>query len=290
MAQESMPDIKRRMKSVGSTKQITKAMELVSISKLKKSRTQMELIQPYYNAVLSSIQEILTNSAGINHPMIDNREVKKKAFIVITADRGLCGGYNSNVIKKVVETLSDKDDSKFIVVGQKGINYFDRRDYDVVGRFTGISESPSFMDATQLSNIVLKLYAEEEVDEVNIVYTEFINTITYEPKIIKLLPGEEIETDNNEETSNNPEGLREYEPSPEVVLDYLIPKYVKAVIYGSLIESSASEHGARRFAMENATSNAEDMLSDLNLVYNRARQAAVTQEISEIVSGADALN
>src|SRR5699024_1802366 len=260
MAQESMQDIKRRIRSVGSTKQITKAMELVSTSKLKKSRARMELIQPYYSAVLSSIQEILANSKGINHPMLDTREVKNRAFIVITSDRGLCGGYNVNLINKVVDSIDDKENTKLIIVGQKGISYFGRRDYDIVGRFTGVSETPSFMDATQIAHIVLKLYRDEEVDEVNIAFTRFESTISHKPTIMKILPGENIETE--ELVTDKPMGTREYEPSPEVVLDYLIPKYVKAAIYGTLIESSASEQGARRMAMENATDNAEDLQKD----------------------------
>lgn len=287
MAQGSMQDIKRRSRSVGSTKQITKAMELVSTAKLKKSREKLEAIQPYYKAVLASIQEILATSADLNHPMLESREVKNKAFIVITADRGLCGGYNVNMIKKVSQSVADKSTAKMIVVGKKGVSFFDRNEYDVAGRFVGISESPEFMDATQIANMVLKMYRNGEVDEVNIAYTEFESTISHVPKIMKILPAEEVHT--GKEMVSEQDVVREYEPSPSVVLDYLIPKYVKAAIYGTLVESSASEQGARRVAMENATDNAEDLMKELDLIYNRARQAAITQEISEIVGGADAL-
>lgn len=288
MAQESMQDIKRRIRSVGSTKQITKAMELVSTSKLKKAREKRALIEPYSHAVLSSIQEILVASDGISHPMLQGRAVKNKAYIVITSDRGLCGGYNINLLKKVTEAIEDKETSKLIVVGQKGVSYLDRRHYDIVGRFVGVSEEPGFIDATQIANMVMKLYREGQVDEVNIAYTRFESTITHIPEIMKILPADGIHQD--EAAATELTGIREYEPSPEAVLDYLIPKYVKAAIYGSLIEASASEQGARRMAMENATDNAEDLQKDLDLRFNRARQAAVTQEISEIVGGAEALS
>lgn len=284
MAQESMQDIKRRIKSVGNTKQITKAMELVSSSKLKKSRKRLEKTQPYFLTVLRSIQDILASSRGINHPMLKKREVKNKCYIVVTADKGLCGGYNINVIKKVEEDIEDKEKAKIITIGQKGKRHFKRRDYDVKGSFTGISEEPTYMDATQIGNMALKLYKEGEVDEVNIAYTQFKSTISHEPTIMKLLPAEGIK----EEKSDGKRVMTDYEPSPEEVLDYLIPKYIKAVLYGSMIESSASEQGARRMAMESATDNAEEIIDDLTLAYNRARQAAITQEISEIVGGAEA--
>ena len=288
MAHENMQDIKRRIGSVGSTKQITKAMALVSTSKLKKARKRQSLIRPYSDAVLSSIQAILAESSGVNHPMLEKREVKNKAYIMITSDRGLCGGYNMNVINKTKKAIGDDKASKMIIVGQKGVSYFSRRDYDIVGRFVGISEEPDFIDATQIANMVTKLYTNSEVDEVNIVYTEFVNTITHIPKTIKILPADEI--DLGEVKAEKIAGSREYEPSPEAVLDYLIPKYLKAAIYGALIEASASEQGARRMAMENASDNADELQNDLNLKFNRARQAAVTQEISEIVGGSEALS
>lgn len=285
MAQESMQDIKRRIKSVGNTKQITKAMELVSSAKLKKSRKRLEKTQPYFLTVLRSIQDILASSRGISHPMLKEREVKNKCYIIVTSDRGLCGGYNVNVIKKVEEDIENKSQAKMITIGQKGKSHFKRRDYDVKGSFTGISEDPTFMDATQIGNMALKLYKDGEVDEVNIAYTEFKSTISHEPTIMKLLPAEDI----TEKQNDGKRVLTEYEPSPEEVLDYLIPKYVKSVIYGAMIESSASEQGARRMAMESATENAEELIDDLTLDYNRARQAAITQEIAEIVGGAEAL-
>ncbi|MGO1370436.1 MAG: ATP synthase F1 subunit gamma [Senegalia sp. (in: firmicutes)] len=285
MAKESMQDIKRRIKSVGSTKQITNAMELVSSSKLKKARKRLAKTEPYFLTVSRSIKDILATSRGISHPMLEKREVKNRCYIIVTSDRGLCGGYNVNIIKKVESDLESKENTKMITIGQKGRSHFNRRNYDVKGSFVNISEDPTFMDATQIGNMALKLYEKGEVDEVNIAYTQFKSTINHEPTILKLLPAESIAKEDTE----GKRILTEYEPSPEVVLDYLIPKYIRSTIYGAMIESSASEQGARRMAMESATENAQEMIDDLNLKYNRARQAAITQEIAEIVGGAEAL-
>ncbi|MGO1819037.1 MAG: ATP synthase F1 subunit gamma [Senegalia sp. (in: firmicutes)] len=285
MAKESMQDIKRRIKSVGSTKQITNAMELVSSSKLKKARKRLAKTEPYFLTVSRSIKDILATSRGISHPMLEKREVKNRCYIIVTSDRGLCGGYNVNIIKKVEADLDSKENTKMITIGQKGRSHFNRRNYDVKGSFVNISEDPTFMDATQIGNMALKLYEKGEVDEVNIAYTQFKSTINHEPTILKLLPAESIAKEDTE----GKRILTEYEPSPEVVLDYLIPKYIRSTIYGAMIESSASEQGARRMAMESATDNAQEMIDDLNLKYNRARQAAITQEIAEIVGGAEAL-
>ena len=285
MAQGSMQDIKRRIRSVGNTKQITKAMELVSSAKLKKARKNLEKTEPYFKTVLRSIRDILASTKGISHPMLQKREVKNKCYIVVTSDRGLCGGYNSNILREVENDIENKENEKIVKIKKKGKDYFKRRDYDVKGNFTGISEEPRFMDATRIGNMVLKLFKNEEVDEVILAYTEFKSTISHQPTLMKLLPAEKI----TEEERGEKRILTEYEPSPEEVLDYLIPKYVKGVIYGALIESSASEQGARRMAMESATDNAEELIDDLTLDYNRARQAAITQEIAEIVGGAEAL-
>lgn len=285
MAQDSMQDIKRRIRSVGSTKQITNAMELVASSKLKKARKRLAKTEPYFLTVSRSIKDILATSRGISHPMLEKREVKNRCYIIVTSDRGLCGGYNINIMKKVESDIDSKEDIKMITIGQKARSYFKRRDFDLKGSFVDVSEEPTFMDATQIGNMALKLYENGEVDEVNIAYTQFKSTINHEPTILKLLPAESIGKENTE----GKRLLTEYEPSPETVLDYLIPKYIISTIYGAMIESSVSEQGARRMAMESATDNAEEMIDDLNLKYNRARQAAITQEIAEIVGGAEAL-
>lgn len=278
-------DIKRRIKGISSTKQITKAMELVSTSKLRRARMELERSRPYYLTVLNNIQNVLGNVQGLKHPLLETREVKKPLYIVIAGDSGLAGGYNSNIMRLVEEDVKDiKDDVSLVVVGIKALEYFRRRDYNIVGEFLDIMGSPSFLEAKKITKLVLDLYKKEEIDEINIVYTVFLTTLNQQAKILKLLPSEEVE-----ERAEGSPVITEFEPSPSEVLDYLIPKYIESAIYGALIEASSSEQAARRVAMEAATENAEEMIDDLNIMYNRARQAAITMEISEIVTGAEAL-
>lgn len=282
---ESTRDIKRRIKGITNTKQITKAMELVSSAKLRKAREKLEKTRPYFNTVYDSINEILSTTKNIHHPFLEVREVKKSLYVVITADRGLAGGYNSNIIRLVEnEIRNKKDEALLIVIGYKGRDYFKRRGYNVVGEFVGITEEPYFSDAQKIGKMVMDLYKNKEVDEVKLASTTFISTISQESKLIKLLPNENMKEVEKVKTS-----VVDYEPSPEEVLSYLIPKYIESTIYGALIESSCSEQGARRTAMESATDNAEEMIDELTLSFNRARQAAITSELSEIVAGAEAL-
>ena len=282
---ESTRDIKRRIRGISNTRQITKAMELVSSAKLRRAREQMEKSRPYYNTVYSNIRNALSTVGNINHPYLDVRDVDKSLYIVITADRGLAGGFNSNIIRKVENEIRDKKDKVYLItVGLKGREYFKRRGYNVVEEFVGITEEPYFSDAQEIGKTVMNMYRKKEIDEVKIIYTEFVTTISQEVKELKLLPNEEIKKDIEVKNS-----VVEFEPSPEQVLDYLIPKYIESVIYGALIESSSSQQGARRTAMESATDNADEMIDELQLSYNRARQAAITAEISEIVTGAEAL-
>lgn len=282
---QSTKEIKSRIKGVSSTRQITKAMELVSSSKLKRARRSLEESRPYYNTVLENIQDILAFEKNLRHPLLDDREIKNSLYIVLTADRGLAGGYNSSIMRLVEDTIREKgNDSKLITIGTKARDYFTRRDYDVAQSFIGISEDPDFYHAKRIGEKALELYKEKQVDEINVVYTRFTSTISQEAKILKLLPSAEVEKE-----SGNKRVVVEFEPSAEDVLSYLIPKYVESSIYGALIESSASEQAARRLAMDAATENADEIIEDLEVSFNRARQAAITMEISEIVSGADAL-
>lgn len=287
MAGAGMQDIKRRIRSVDSTKQITKAMELVSSAKLRRARQRVEENRPYFEKIEETIQGILPHTKELKNPYIDQREVKKTGYIVITGDRGLCGGYNTNAIKKAQTHMEGREVS-VIAVGQKGVNFFRKKGYDLDGEFVSISEKPLFSDAKSIGKLAMELFQNEMIDEVNLVYTEFVSTITHKPRLIHLLPldKKEIPKEKDEERDE----VMTYEPSAEEVLEYLIPKYVESMIYGALIEASASEQGARRVAMESATDNAEEMIDDLNLKYNRARQASITQEISEIVGGAEAQN
>ncbi|KNF09715.1 ATP synthase gamma chain AtpG [Gottschalkia purinilytica] len=283
---QAMGDIKRRMRSINNTKQITKAMHLVSSAKLRKAREKAETTRPYYETVISSVQRVLANAKGVRHPFLEKREVKKTAYIVITADRGLAAGYNGNIIKLAESQMKDKSSSSIIAIGLKGREYFKKRGYEIAGEFVGMTEKPEFSHARNAGNIALNLYEKGEVDEVILLYTKFKSAISQEPTAIKLLPAE-IEDSKNDD--NSAKTLTEYEPSPEEVLEYLIPKYIQSAIYGGLVEASASQQGARMTAMESATDNAEEIIEGLELTYNRARQASITQEISEIVGGAEAL-
>lgn len=283
----SMRDIKRRIKSVNSTQQITKAMNLVASSKLQKARSRLDDTRPFFSQIRKVIANIVNGSNGITHPFIEVREVKKTAVIVVTGDRGLCGGYNINVSKEALNAVNKAKDASVITIGGKGKEYFTRRKVNIIESFTGISENPSYQDALEIGNIVLDLFTQEKIDEVYMAYTEFKSTISHEPKLIKLLPVDikEFKTDDTKKSS----ALTLYEPSEEDVLEYVIPKYINTVIYGGMVESAVCELGARMTAMDSATDNATEMISDLTLLYNRARQGAITQEITEIVSGSNAL-
>lgn len=284
MAEQSK-EIKRRIKSVSNIKQITRAMELVSTSKLRKSRQQLELTRPYYNTVESSIREILANTKGVKYDLLERREVKNRLIIVLTSDRGLAGGYNINVIRKAESYIDDKVGTKFILVGVEAREYFKRRYDGIVEEFSYISEEPSYNNAAKIGSICYDLYRKKEIDEVLLVYTHFSTVLSLVPSMVKLLPAESIEKEGNMENR-----LIEYEPSAEEVLNRLVKDYISITIFGAMIESAASEQASRRNSMKNATDNANDMLESLSLRFNRARQAQITQEITEIVSGANALN
>ena len=284
MAEQSK-EIKRRIKSVSNIKQITRAMELVSTSKLRKSRKQLELTRPYYNTVESSIREILANTKGVKYDLLERREVKNRLIIVLTSDRGLAGGYNINVIRKAESYIDDKVGTKFILVGVEAREYFKRRYDGIVEEFSYISEEPSYNNAAKIGSICYDLYRKKEIDEVLLVYTHFSTVLSLVPSMVKLLPAESIEKEGNMENR-----LIEYEPSAEEVLNRLVKDYISITIFGAMIESAASEQASRRNSMKNATDNANDMFESLSLRFNRARQAQITQEITEIVSGANALN
>jgi F-type H+-transporting ATPase subunit alpha len=278
----SMRDIKRRIKSVNSTQQITKAMNLVASSKLTRARNRLNDKKPYYNETRNAIADIVSGSKGISHPFLEEREVKNTAVIVLAGDRGLCGGYNINVCKAALERVNASENPKLITIGSKSKEFFRTR-ADIISSYTGISEKPSYEDALKIAGEALKLFTSGEADEVYLAYTEFISTLSSVPKLIKILPVDVNEFKKEEESSSSAVTL--YEPDEEAVLDYVIPKYVNTVIFGALVESAVCELGARMTAMDSATENAAEMIDSLNLLYNRARQGAITQEITEIVGG-----
>lgn len=282
MAGAGMKDIKRRIKSVESTMQITKAMELVSSAKLRKAKEKVENSRPFFNTLQETILKILDNTRTLKSPYTENREVKNSLFIVIAGDRGLAGGYNANVIKASVAEMAGKK-VKVIAVGRKSVEYFGKRKYDVVQNHANIAESLDFVDAAHIVLSANEMYLKNEVDEVYICYTQFISALTQTPKTIKLLPLQ-LQKDSSKKVS-----FLEFEPSPEEVFDRMVPRYLEGIVYSTIVDAFAAEQGARRTAMESASDNASEMIDSLSLLYNRARQASITQEITEIVGGAEAI-
>ena len=280
-----MRDIKRRKNSIQSTQQITKAMKLVATAKLQKAKAQAQATRPYFNKMHSTISSILSQSGGIDHPFLVDREGTTNAYIVITSNRGLAGGYNNNVCKQVVVNQKNPSEASVIAVGRKGRDLLRRKNYNIIEEHCEIVENPTYGDAALIGTKVLDMYKNGEIDHLYIAYTAFNSTLSQEAKLVKILPLSMEEFQDKDESAV----MMNYEPSPEEVLDHVIPKYVNSVIYGALKESVASEHGARMTAMDSATNNASDMIDDLTLLYNRARQASITQELSEIVGGAEAL-
>ncbi len=283
----SMRDIKRRKSSIQSTQQITKAMKLVSTVKLQKAKSHAEQTDPYFNYMYHTVSSMLAKSGNINHPYLTGGDSTKKAVVVITSNRGLAGGYNSNIVKLITgnEDLK-KEDLEIYAVGGKGVEGLSRRGYHIVSDDSAIMEAPSYPDAAALCKKVLDSFAKGEIGEIYLAYTHFKNTVSHEPKLIRLLP---VDIEAQEETDEASNVLMNYEPNEEEALDMIIPKYVTSLFYGALVEAVASENGARMQAMDSATSNAEDMISDLSLKYNRARQGSITQELTEIIAGANAI-
>ncbi len=284
----SLGDVKRRIKSVGNTKQITNAMNLVSASKLQKAKGRLSQTGPYFNYTRKVISSIVKNSKGISHPFLDEKGSDKVLVITITSDRGLCGGYNANICKETLSFIDSKKEPSLYIIGNKGKDYFSRRGKKIVDFVNGISEKPDYQDAKKLGDFIVENFTNGEYDEVYLAYTEFKSTLSHVPKVIKLLPVDtsEFENDQEEKTAGS---LMRYEPSEEDVLSYVVPKYINTVILGALVEASTCEQAARMTSMDAATENANEVISSLTLVYNRARQSAITQEITEIVSGANAL-
>lgn len=287
MAAESMQDIKRRIRSVTSTEHITNAMKLVSAGKLRKAKAIFEKTNENSHYITHTIAEIF-NSSYDDIPqkyLAGNREIKTTCYIVVTSCRGLCGGFNSNVLKEAQADIdADWEEPVILAIGSKGKEYFEKRGYNVYDDYLAPPENISFLETREMSRPIIDMYNRGEIDEVVLIYTSFISSMEQEVKNVTLLPFE-VEPD--------PEIMKfskqvEYEPSVEEVFNYLVPKYVEMMIYAAVVESATCEHAARRMAMENATDNAREMLDRLSLNYNRARQAAITDEIIEIVAGSEA--
>lgn len=286
----SLRDIQTRIGSTKKTKQITNAMQMVSASKLSKAELSSKSYIPYSEKMQEMVHHIALSNETFEHPMLIPREVKKTAYFVITSDRGLAGPFNSSVLRKVYRTIQEKhqsvDEYTLIVVGRMGRDFFKQRNMPITNEIIGLADQPVFSDIKDLTLESVQLFIDEEVDELNIVYNHYISAISQEVVTKKLLPLTDFE--NAEQTTASKNSAFEFEPSKAEILESLLPQYAESLIYGALLDSKASEHAARMSAMRSATDNANDLIDDLSLQYNRARQAAITQEITEIVGGAAA--
>ena len=292
----SMRDIKRRKGSIQSTQQITKAMKLVSTVKLQRAKQRAEQSKTYFDCMYETVNSVLKKTSGMQHRYLQSGNSPRKAVIVITSNRGLAGGYNSNIVKLITRGGLPKEDLDIYSIGKKGKDALSRYGYHIAWENSEIIEEPAYADAMQLSGKLLEEFAAGSIGEIYLAYTYFKNTVVHIPKFLKLLP---VETVADEPTEKPGEDVREekelsipmnFEPNDEEALDLLIPKYITSLIYGARVEAVASENGARMQAMDSATSNAEEMISNLTLQYNRARQGSITQELTEIIAGAEAIS
>ncbi|MBR2276023.1 MAG: ATP synthase F1 subunit gamma [Lachnospiraceae bacterium] len=304
----SMRDIKRRKVSIQSTQQITKAMKLVSTVKLQRAKRRAENSKAYFQCMYDTVTGILRKSGYIDHPYMLPNDSKKKAVVVITSNRGLAGGYNSNVTKLILNSGWRQEDVSVYSVGKKGRDTLRRHGYEIKKDMSDAIEEPLYADAKELSEELLKAFSEGEIGEIYVAYTGFKNTVSHIPTLMKLLPVDISDTAKEAYDVEGNDGARSslreepgnlsdsdrapmnYEPEDIEALDMIIPKYVTSILFGAFVQSVASENGARMQAMDSATNNAEEMIGKLELQYNRARQGHITQELTEIIGGADALD
>ena len=287
----SMREIKRRRGSIQSTQQITKAMKLVATVKLQKARQRAENSKPYFQYMYKTVTSMLAKAGNVEHPYLQGGDSDKVGIVVITSNRGLAGGYNSNIAKLVQSCGYPKENVRLYTVGKKGMDMLARKGYEVAGNYSDMIEEPTFEDARQLSNRLLSDFTNGEIGEIYVAYTEFKNTVVHIPKMVKLLPvdADAVAEDDSQVSDVDRLTLMNFEPSEEEAIGLLVPKYVTSILYGAFVEAVASENGARMQAMDSATNNAEEIINDLELKYNRARQGAITQELTEIIAGADAI-
>ena len=288
-------EIQDRIKSINDTKKITNAMYLISSSKLKRAKKSLSGTEPYFFALQSSIAKILehTDSTQVRQKYFEEGMTKpeaerKKAYIVVTADKGLAGAYNHNVIKIAEKEIEKHPNSKIYIIGQVGMHYFEHRNVEFSHSFKYTIQNPTLSRARSIAETLLDSYLRDKVDEVYIIYTKMINSMSSEAEMLKLLPMDkgDFKTDELLETGERTE--YEFMPSSDVVFDTIVPNWLSGLVYGALVEAYCSEQNSRMMAMQSSTDNANEMLRDLNVVYNRVRQAAITQEITEVISGAKA--
>ena len=290
----SVQDIKRRVRSVQNTRKITRAMELVAAAKLRRAQTRIEAMRPYAERMQELMVGVARASSSVRGlPLLQRRDVGTAAILPLTGDRGLAGAFNAQILREAFSQerrLRDEGvESRWLVAGKKGTSTLRFRRYEVAQSWTGFSDSPRYADAQAIAHRIAELYSEQEVDRVVVIYNHFESALTQRVVAQEVLPIPESLLEGDEEHSQALLGDFIYEPEPEQILERLLPVYVETTLYRALLESAASEQGARMTAMRNASSNAAELIDHLTLQMNRARQAEITQEILEVVAGADAL-
>jgi F-type H+-transporting ATPase subunit gamma len=280
MAGVSTKDIKTRIRSMESTRQITKAMEMVAASKLRRAQAQVLNSRPYFEILYSTINDIVDANRDFSSPYLTKRPVKRVAYVVIAGDRGLAGGYNSNILKLALSEMEGKD-AVVVPVGKKAVDFYKSRALPLLTEDYREAEDMSVSDCFSIAKTLCKEYLAGRIDEIHVAYTNFVSVLSQTPSTLRLLPLLRQETGREGTASMD----IVYEPNSVDVFDAIVPEYLGGILYGALCESRAAEQAARRTAMDSATQNADEMIADLSLKFNRARQAAITQEITEIVAG-----
>ena len=290
----SMRDIKRRRESVTSTQQITKAMKLVSTVKLQRAKGRVIKSKYYFRAMYNTVTDLLSDSANVDSPYVKKSECDRKAVLVITSNRGLAGGYNSNIVKLITSNEEfNNENTDIYIIGRKGKELLERKGYNIKRDYSELADGFEFADAIKVCNDLLHAFEKQRIGEIYLAYTNFKNTVSHEPTLLKLLPiipGEVYGSEDEDEDPNDKLLLMNFEIPDEEAFKYIVPKYLTSLIHGALIEAVASENGARMQAMDSATNNAEEMIGKLTLQYNRARQGSITQELTEIIAGAEAIS
>ncbi len=287
----NMREIRTRMRSIEEIMKITNAMYLISSSKMKKARRNLDATQPYFEKLQTTIHHILDHLPDFHHSFFDQHdevpfEERKRGYIVITSDKGMAGAYNHNVLKLAEFALKRGKNNSLFVVGQLGRMYFTRKKVMIDGEFLYTAQNPTLHRARSIAETVTALFEQRLLDEVYVVYSDMVNSVKIEPKVLKLLP---FERGNFNRGDGKIHQDVVFSPSVERVMDHLVPNYLKGLLYGAMVEAFCSEQSARMTAMKSATDSAQDMIRELSLHYNRARQAAITQEITEVVGGANSM-
>jgi F-type H+-transporting ATPase subunit gamma len=283
--------IRRRIRSVQSTKKITNAQELIAASRLVRAQQRVAQSRPYTSQLTTALSEIATTEGGLEHPLLERRaEVNAAAVVVLTSDRGFAGPHNANILRTAEELLArlrgDGIEPRMYVAGRKGVSYYRFRRRELTESWTGVSDAPRYDDAREIADTVLHAFLEHDIDEIYVIYADFVSAMVQRPRAVRVIP---LVVEEGEERPPQPLPMYVFEPDVESVLNALLPRYVAARIFTAMLESAASEWSARRRAMSAATDNAEQLTEALTREYNQARQAAITQEIMEIVGGAEAL-